>query len=314
MQLRAFQAVLSTGSFAKAGAELGFTASAVSQQVAALERTTGLLLFERGPRSVRPTGLAHALGSRVSTVLAQLDGLEREVTAMAAGGRGIVRIGSFPTASAGLLPGALARLTRSQAGLEVLLDEAEPDDLVLRLEAAMLDVILVYEYYLVPQFWPSGLQRTTLLSESLVLLVDSAHPLAARDGGPANLAELAGETWAASLKGTAGARSLDRLCAEAGFAPRVAYRSNDYNVIRGLVSAGLGVALVPELAHADDPRTRSVGVASAGAGRRVIALHRKGDTSPALVSVLRALAGEGRTQARSDRRHARSQVALSGRR
>lgn len=297
VQLRTFAAVLSTGSFAEAAARLGFTASAVSQQVSALERSTGLVLFERGARSIRPTAAARSLGSRVDGLLAQLDVLEREVRVMAAGGLGVVRVGSFPTASAGLLPPALARLSTTHPDLDVLLDEAEPDELVPRLTSGALDLILVYEYDAVPQFWPGTLQRTPLLVESLVLLVGRHHSLAS--GSSVDLASLAGQTWAASREGTAGARSLDRLCAAAGFAPRVAYRSNDYDVVRGLVAADLGVALVPALAGVEDPRTAVLDVSAPDARRSVFALHRADDGNPVLGVVLDALARAGRARARS---------------
>jgi DNA-binding transcriptional LysR family regulator len=302
MQLRTLQEVLLTGSFAEAGARLGFTPSAVSQQIAALERSTGLALFDRGPRSVRPTTAARALSIRVKTMLSELDVLEREIRAMAIGGRGVARVGSFPTASAGLLPAALARLKRSNPGLEVLLDEAEPQELVPRLGAGMLDLVLVYEYDTVPQFWSNEFERTPLLRESLVLLVAASHRAASANAGPVNLANLSDQTWAASRDDTSGARSLERLCASAGFAPKVAYRSNDYNVIRGLVKAGLGVALIPALAHLDDPQTPVVDVVAEGAGRSVFALHRQGDTNPALGAILNALSGAGRAHVSGDRR------------
>ncbi len=287
---------MSTGSFAEAGARLGFTPSAVSQQIAALERSTGLVLFERGPRSIRSTAAARSLASRVVVMLGQLDALEREIRMMAAGGLGVVRVGSFPTASAGLLPAALARLKRSHPEVDVLLDEAEPDELVPRLTAGALDLILVYEYDTVPRSWPSNLTRTALVRESLLLLLGRHHSVAG--AGPQDLAALAGDTWAASREDTAGARSMERLCAAAGFAPRVAYRSNDYNVVHGLVAAGLGVALVPALAYVEDPRTLAVDVTGPGASRQVFALHRGDDANPVLGALLDALALAGRARAR----------------
>ncbi len=298
IQLRTLQEVLLTGSLAAAGARLGFTASAVSQQIAALERQTGLVLFERGPRSVRPTAAAHALAARVSAALGQMDLLEREFQVVAAGQSGVVRLGSFPTASAGLLPPALARLERSHPGVSVLLDEAEPGDLMPRLSAGTLDLVLVYEYEAVPHVWPSDVERSGLLRESLVVLLPRTHPLAG--AATVALADLAGQTWASSREGSAGARSLARLCAAAGFEPRVAYRSNDYAVVRGLVAAGLGVALVPALAHHDDPGVVAVGVTDDGARRHVFALRRRGDANPLLEPVAAALGRAGQARARKD--------------
>ena len=301
LQLRTLQEVLTTGSFARAAARLGFTASAVSQQIAALERSTGLLLFERRARSVRPTAAAQALAARLGGLLEQLDELDREMRAMAAGRTGVVRIGSFPTASAALLPPALARLHRSDRGLGVLLDEAEPAELVPRLVAGNLDLALVYQYDSVPQVWPAELRSTPLLRESLVLLVEPHHPAAVAGAGPVPLAALADETWASSRDDSAGARSLERLCAGAGFAPRIAFRSNDYQVVRGLVAAGLGVALVPALASvAGASATRTLDVTAPRAGRRVLALHRRVDDNPQLDLLLDALTRAARALARDD--------------
>jgi len=298
VQLRTLQEVLLTGSLAAAGARLGFTASAVSQQIAALERQTGLVLFERGPRSVRPTAAAQALAARVSAALGQLDLLEREFRVVAGGQSGVVRLGSFPTASAELLPPALARLERSHPGVSVLLDEAEPGDLMPRLSAGTLDLVLVYEYEAVPHVWPSDVERSGLLRESLVVLLPRTHPLAGT--ATVALADLAGQTWASSREGSAGARSLARLCAAAGFEPRVAYRSNDYAVVRGLVAAGLGVALVPALAHHDDPGVVAVAVTDDRARRQVFALRRRADANPLLEPVAAALGRAGQARARKD--------------
>ncbi len=302
VQLRSLHAVLTTGSFAEAAARLGFTASAVSQQISALERTTGLVLFERGPRSVRPTAAARALDVRVGALLGQLDGLQREMLAMAAGERGVLRLGSFPTASAGLVPAALALLGRSHPDLEVLLDEEEPNELLPRLLAGSLDLIVVYEYDAVPAFWPRELVRTALVLESFVVLLATKHRLADRES--VQLRDLADEIWAASREDAAGSRSLERLCAAAGFAPRIRYRSNDFNVLRGLAGAGLGVALVPALAHLSDPAVRSVPVRfdERQSYRQVTTLHRPDDANPAIPAVIGALSQSARARERNDRR------------
>ena len=300
--LRSLHEVLATGSFAEAGMRLGFTASAVSQQISALERTTGLVLFERGPRSVRPTPAANALGARVAVLLGHLETLEQEIRVMAAGDGGVVRIGSFPSASASLLPAALARLRRSHPQLEILLEEAEPDESIPRLRAGSIDLALVYEYDTVPQFWPGDLAPAPLLRESFVLLVATSHWAAGRHS--ITLGELTDETWAASRADATGARSLERLAAVAGFSPRVAYRSNDYNVLRGLAGAGVAVALVPALAHVEDPVVRSIALrAEAGtAFRQVLTLRRRADVNPAVDAVLDALVRSSRARARTDRR------------
>jgi DNA-binding transcriptional LysR family regulator len=274
-QLHALREVLEAGSFAAAGERLGLTASAVSQQVSSLERALGLPLFERLPRAIRPTAAAVTLAIRVNSVLTQLDILEREAQAIAAGTRGVVRIGTFPTASARLLPGALARLAGRRAGIDVLLDEEEPEELLRRVQSASLDLALVYRYNALPTAWPPGVTALPLLRESLILLSPARGPELRAD-----LADAGEMPWVASREKTAGARCLEILCNQAGFSPRVTYRSNDYDVVRGLVAAGLGVAVIPALAYADEPATRALPLTLANAGRTVFLIRRDNDANP----------------------------------
>lgn len=289
-QLRSFHEVLACGSFAAAGERLGLTASAVSQQINALERALGLRLFVRGARSIRPTASAVSLGLRVNNVLNQLDTVEREARAIAEGTRGVVRIGSFPTASVRLLPGALAHMASRQAGVDVLLDEAEPDELLARVESGLLDLAIVYHYDSQPAPWPAGITATPLLTESLILLtgVDDPKP-------PTRLIDAAELPWVASRERTAGVRHLETLCSRDGFVPRVTYRSNDYDVVRALVAAGLGVAAIPALAHTDAAGTTGTVVPTADAGRTVSLIHNADQTDAPLQVVVRAIRHSARS-------------------
>ncbi|MDQ2959304.1 MAG: LysR family transcriptional regulator, partial [Actinomycetota bacterium] len=245
-QLHTLRTVLATGSFAAAATELNYTPSAVSQQISALERASGLVLFERGAHSVRPTAHAELLADRAAELLATLDGLDREVASIARGEVGQLRIGSFPTASARLLPAALAALSGDRPGIDIALDEGELDTLLPRLLSGELDLALAYRYEAVPAGWPAQLVETVLLREPLSVLLPRGHPLAGT--ASIRLAALAADRWVAPLAGSPGAVNLDRLAARAGFSPRISFRSNDYSVVHGLVAAGLGVALVPGLA------------------------------------------------------------------
>ncbi|MDQ7908506.1 LysR family transcriptional regulator [Phytohabitans sp. ZYX-F-186] len=295
--LRTLAEVVATGSFAAAAASLGYTASAVSQQMTALERATGLVLFERGARSARPTTAARHLAGRSTGLVDQLTAVERDARALAAGASGVVRVGSFPTASAAIVPGAIARLLRRAPDLAVLLDEGEPDDLVAALASGAVDVAVVYRYPLSPRRWPPDVVATPLLDDPLRLTVGADHPVVTRPSW--GLADLAGETWIASRETSAGARNLARLCADAGFTPRVAFRSDDYTVVRELVRAGLGVALVPALADALGTASGvhqrpAAGPRGAPARREVFVLHRPDRATPlvpATVDALRRAAG-----------------------
>lgn len=287
LHLHTFTTVLQTGSFAAAARRLGYTPSAVSQQVAALERAARLTLFEREARSIRPTPAAAFLATRGREVLATLGALQDDLRGLTDGATGTVRLGSFPTASEYLLPSALAALAVSHPSLEIRLDEGEPDELTPRVHDGDLDVALVYRYTRVPVRRPPGLTVTPLLREDLVLILPAGHPLA--EAAEVHLSELEDAVWVTTRGGSVGATCLQRICAEAGFEPRVGYRSNDYDVIRGFVRCGLGVALVPALGHVADPAVVTSRLAGVTAFRHVGVLARPAIRNPAVDGVVAAL-------------------------
>ncbi|MGP3987223.1 LysR substrate-binding domain-containing protein [Streptomyces sp. 3N207] len=281
--LLTLRAVVRSGSFVVAARELGYTASAISQQISALEKETGLTLFEREAHGVRATSAAHRLVDLSVPVLAALDDLDHQVQQLATGATGRLRLGSFPTAGVRLVPAALSELARTHPRAQIQLEEGEPDELVAALNDGELDVALVYEYGLVPRQWPEGLSCHALLQEDLVLL-------RARDSGlSSRLAGLSRARWITSREGTAGALTVVRLCAAAGFEVSVAFRSNNYDVVRELVSTGLGVAVVPALGHAPDKTVEATRLTQRSAFRRVLALHRSENSNPLLGGMLRSL-------------------------
>jgi DNA-binding transcriptional LysR family regulator len=288
LHLRTLSTVLQTGSFAAAARRLGYTPSAVSQQVAALERAARLPLFEREARSIRPTPAAAFLSARGHDVLAALGVLQDDLRGLAEGAIGTVRLGSFPTASEHLVPSALAALAVSHPSVEILLDEGEPDELTPRVHDGDLDVALVYRYTRVPVRRPRALIVTPLLREELVLVLPSGHPLA--EASEVRLSELEDAVWVTTRRGSVGATCLQRICAEAGFEPRVSHRSNDYDVIRGFVRCGLGVALVPALGHVADPGLVTSRLAGVAVHRHVGVLARPTVRNPAVDGVVAALA------------------------
>jgi DNA-binding transcriptional LysR family regulator len=287
LHLRTLTTVLQTGSFAVAARRLGYTPSAISQQIAALERAVRLPLFEREARSIRPTPAAAFLATRGQEVLATLGALQDDLRGLADGTTGTVRLGSSPTASEHLLPSALAALAVSHPSVEVLLDEGEPDELAPRVQDGDLDVALVYRYTRVPVRQLRALAVAPLLREDLVLMLPSGHPLA--EAGEVRLGELADAVWVTTRPGSVGAACLQRICAEAGFEPRVSYRSNDYDVIRGLVRSGLGVALMPVLGHVADPGVVTSRLAGVSVHRHVGVLARPAIRNPAVEGVVAAL-------------------------
>lgn len=285
LHLRTFVVVLRTGSFAEAARSLGYTGSAVSQQISSLERSVKMSLFERDAHGIRPTPSAGFLAERAQNVLAAFASFEEEVKAMSEGNFGQVRLGSFPTASQQLLPLSLSTFARTHHEVGIDLDEGEPDTLVPLLLDRDLDLAIVYHYDLVPQTWPKALKAEPLLHEDLVLLLPPGHRLA--DSGIV-LADLAKETWVATGERTSGARSLRRACAAAGFEPDVHYRSDDYDVITRFVSSGLGVALVPALGHVPGSIATAT-ITDLAVRRHVVALHAPSTVNPAVEGAVAAL-------------------------
>ncbi len=286
LHLRTLSAVLRTGSFAAAGRHLGYTGSAVSQQMGALEADTGLLLFERGAQGVKPTSQARLLSERAIETLGALAALNEAVREIAAGTRGRLGLGSFPTASEVLAPRALARFDRDFPQVEVRLEDGEPHQLLTMLLEGDLDVIVVFRYDLVPQSWPAGSVRTPLLTEPVRLLVPD------RSGaveGPVPLTNFEDASWISTREGTAGTLALERACAAAGFAPHIRYRSNDYDVVRSFVRAGLGVAAVPRLAYLGRVGLRDVEVTGLHIRRHVEALTMGDRHHPAITGMVKAL-------------------------
>lgn len=286
LHLRTLIVVLRTGSFAEAARRLGYTGSAVSQQMASLERAVKMSLFERDAHGIRPTPAADFLAEKAQDVLAAFGTFEDEVRAMSEGTVGRVRLGSFPTASQKLLPLALSDFVQSHQNVKIELDEGEPDKLVPLLMDRDLDLALVYHYDLVPHAWPKALRSTPLLSEELILLLPRGHRV---EGTEISLTDLKDETWVSTGERTSGARSLRRACAATGFEPDVNFRSDDYDVIRGFVRSGLGIALIPALGHIDTDDISTARIVDLQVRRHVLALYPPTTVNPAVEGAVRAL-------------------------
>src|SRR5437763_4355875 len=155
-RMRVLREVAAQGSFSAAAEALAYTQSAVSQQIAALEREAGATLVERGARGVRLTDAGRALVAHAEAILARLDAAERELEAIAGLRGGRMRLASFPTAGATLVPLAIAEFSRRHPGVELSLVEAEPEDAISQLKGGEFDVALTFEYSLLPQSFYAG--------------------------------------------------------------------------------------------------------------------------------------------------------------
>ncbi|MEU3652120.1 LysR family transcriptional regulator [Streptomyces sp. NPDC032161] len=250
--LRVLRAVAATGSFSAAARELGCTQPAVSQQMKALESSAGTTLLIRTGREMRLTQAGEALVRHASGILAGLTAAEEEVAAIAGLRAGRVRLVSFPSGSSTLVPGALAALRAAHPGTRVSLVEAEPPRSVEMLREGDCDIALAFRYGAPGAEWEDLVVRP-LLADRLIGLVPEGHRLSGT--GAVTIAELAEESWIAGCPRCR--RQLVEVCEEAGFTPRIDFATDDYPAVVGLVGAGLGVAVLPELAI-ESVRTKGV--------------------------------------------------------
>ncbi|MFF7642233.1 LysR substrate-binding domain-containing protein [Streptomyces canus] len=242
--LRVLRAVAATGSFSAAGRELGCTQPAVSQQMKALETSVGTPLLIRTGREMRLTEAGQALVRHAAGILAGLTAAEEEVAAIAGLRAGRVRLVSFPSGSSTLVPTALAALRAAHPGTRVFLEEAEPPQSVGLLREGDCDIALAFRYEGAAGGEWDDLVVRPLLTDRLVALVPERHRLAR--AGSVAIGELAGESWIAGCPRCRG--QLVEVCESAGFTPRIDFATDDYPAVVGLVGAGLGVAVLPQLA------------------------------------------------------------------
>jgi molybdate transport repressor ModE-like protein len=247
-RLRVLKEVAEQGSFSAAADSLNFTQSAISQQIAALEKETGTTLLQRGPGGVRLTDAGSALVRHTEAILGQLADAERELAAIAGLRGGRVRLASFPSAGATLVTEAVSLYRARHPEVELSLAEGEPHETIPRLKRGEFDLAVVCNYTHGTGGGDvlDGLDCIHLLDDPLLAVVPAGHVLAERKA--IRLDHLANETWVAGCGGGICNAMLYEACAEAGYRPPVAFESDDHNVLIGLVSAGVGVTLLPQLA------------------------------------------------------------------
>jgi DNA-binding transcriptional LysR family regulator len=247
-RLRVLKEVAARGSFSAAAEALSYTQSAVSQQIAALERETGATLLHRGSGGIRLTDAGRALTSHADAVLARLADAEQELAAIAGLRGGRIRLASFPSAGATLVTEAVSLFTRRYPEVELSLSEREPEESVPALKRGEFDLAVVFEYSNSPAGSEllEGLDCIHLLDDPVFAVLPAEHNLARRKS--IRLEELEGESWVGGCMGGVCCSMLQDWCIEAGFQPKLTVESNDHNVQMGLVAAGVGVTLLPELA------------------------------------------------------------------
>ena len=289
-RLRVLSEVVGRGSFSAAAEALSYTQSAVSQAIARLEAETGTTLVIRDRRGARPTAAGATLIAHADAILAQVEAAEAELAAVLGVRGGRLRAASFPSAGATLMPLAVATFRQRHPGVALTLAEGEPEEIAPRLRTGEFDLALLFEFPGARERIGAGLRSTMLLEDPMDVALPADHPLASK---PAlTLAELRSEDWVQTSASSPCARHVVRSCLAAGFEPNVTFESDDYETVQGLVSAGVGVALIPRLALR---RVRAGIVVRALAprspARRVIAATTSGPgVTPAARTMLRVLA------------------------
>jgi DNA-binding transcriptional LysR family regulator len=244
--LRVLKEVAERGSFSAAAEALSYTQPAVSQQIASLEREAGAKLVDRTPRGVRLTDAGRVLLGHTDAILARLGDAEAELEAITDLRRGRVRLASFPTGGATLIPVAVAEFRDRHPGVEVVLSVAGPRDGLEGLKDGELDLAVMLESGFGSEPRDDRIEYVHLLDDPMFVALPADHSLARRRA--VKLADLADETWMHDSSSCPDAAIFLRACHAAGFEPRVALQNEDYSAIQGFIAAGVGVALIPQLA------------------------------------------------------------------
>ncbi|QMU71933.1 LysR family transcriptional regulator [Streptacidiphilus sp. P02-A3a] len=291
-RLRALHAVDAHGSVGAAAAALGYTPSAVSQQIAKLERETGSQLLERRGRGVALTDAARLLVVTAEKLLGIVEQAEVELEERRGRPTGVLTVAAFPTAARGLLPPVLAALAARHPDLDLRMSEQDPHLAPGLVARGAVDLAVVHDWDIAPLTPPEGLSRALLGEDRCDLLLPREHPLAAR---PVLLrADVAGERWIVQPVGTVCHDWLLRTLRAGGTEPDVAYQAAEFETQVALVAAGLGIALVPRLGRGPLPEQVVVRPLDPAPVRRLFALWRTGASRrPAITEAVRLLRQTG---------------------
>jgi DNA-binding transcriptional LysR family regulator len=286
-RMQILRAVVASGSVTGAASSLGYTPSAISQQVAALEKQTKTVLLERVGRRVRPTAAGRLLADHAEIISAQLAEAEVALADLRAGRTGSLSVRYFSTAGAGLLPAALAKFCRDHPGVRVDLRLADSSDSLTELSQGQADLALTVRG---GQHSPSDIRLIDILDDPYLAVLPKGHLLARKR--TVRLADLAAEPWVAteSAAGPCLRVVLDATAA-AGFTPAFVAESDNYTSAQGFVAAGLGIAVIPRLGLASrHPGTIARPITAPPLTRSVCAAVREpAIDQPALSALLTAL-------------------------
>jgi DNA-binding transcriptional LysR family regulator len=247
LHLRTLLEVTRLGSFAAAATRLGYTASAVSQQMAALERDTGVELFHRSARSVVPTDAALTMVRHASKVLTDVETLLAAASRSTDSPSQELRLGIFPSLATYVLPDILRNPRWNKLGIELRVSVAEPSQTIQGLRSGgELDLALVYQVGQSGLAWPHTLERQWIGDDDFRVVLPASWGI--REEAEMQASHLSDMPWIIHHPGTSDAVVIERLFASCNLHPRVVAHSDDFHASLEMAAAGLGAALVPELA------------------------------------------------------------------
>lgn len=291
-RLRALHAVFVHGSVAGAATALGYTPSAISQQITKLERETRTTLLERRGRGVALTEEALRLADTAQRLLAIMEQAETELEERRGLPTGRLTIAAFASAARGLLPGVLAELDREHPALDVRLDEVDPHLSVDLAAKGVVDLAVAHDWDIAPLPAPEGLAQAVIGHDRCDLLVPEGHALAGRDG--VRREELARERWICQPPGTVCHDWLVRTLRTAGYEPDIRHRAEENHTQLALVAAGLGIAMMPRLGRGPLPDGVVAVRLDPVPERRLYALWRtEAARRPAITAAVDALRAHG---------------------
>jgi DNA-binding transcriptional LysR family regulator len=247
-RVRLLRELAARGTIAAVADALQFTPSAVSQQLAILEREAGVPLLERAGRGVRLTDAALTLVEHADALLERAALAEADLAAAGGTVTGRARVAGFQSVMLKLAIPAIEALARDAPRLRCEHVEAEPEQAIPALALGDIDVVLADEWQHQPRALPPSLERHELLSDPVNVVLPEHHPALKRHTGAVPLAELADEPWATGHPAMGWEEMTQRICREfGGFEPDIRFRANDANVSLALVARGLALALIPDL-------------------------------------------------------------------
>ncbi|NAZ77439.1 LysR family transcriptional regulator [Kineococcus sp. T13] len=289
-RLRLLRELAERGTLGAVATALGYSPSAVSQQLGVLEREAGARLLEKAGRGVRLTDAGRLLAQHARLLLAAAEAAASDLAALGEEVRGTVRAGGLQSAARRLLVPAAARTMAEHPRVRLEVSELELEQALPGLRTGTVDLVISDEYDGHPRPRPAGLRFAPLLEEPSKLVLPAAHPLAQR-GGPVPLGALREEAWVTSAEGTGHHAMVVGTCrALGGYEPDVRHRAGDAEIQFELVRTTGAVALLPALTLPAADATLAVrDVAGAVLGRRLVAVTRDVPTTPALSAFLAAI-------------------------